>query len=171
MKLVLDFSGAVGGSFELVVEAVFVVVAVVVGSWDLGFSCSVAVAVAVAVWALLRAAMADSVSLCVKCFLLCVFKKVSVGIFCNLLIKLCVLEQARIIILRRRKNFSFRFHCRVIWPNHSLPCHPILHISNEFALDWLLLSQCWFSSFFCFFIIFVPFTKVCKSLAQSNPSQ
>ena len=170
MKLVLDFSGAVGGSFELVlVEAVFVVVAVVVGSWDLGFSCSVAVAVAV--WALLRAAMADSVSLCVKCFLLCVFKNVSVGIFCNLLIKLCVLEQARIRILRRRKNFSFRFHCRVIWPNHSLPCHLILHISSEFALDWLLLSQCWFSSFFCFFIIFVPFTKVCKSLAQSNPSQ
>ena len=155
MKLVLDFSGAVGGSFELVVvEAVFVVVAVVVGSWDLGFSCSVAVAV----WALLRAAMADSVSLCVKCFLLSVFKNVSVGIFCNLLIKLCVLEQAR--ILRRRKNFSFRFHCRVIWPNHSLPCHPILHISNEFALDWLLLYQCWFSSFLCLFFFFFFFIYI-----------
>ena len=160
MKLVLDFSGAVGGSFELVVvEAVFVVVAVVVGSWDLGFSCSVAVAV----WALLRAAMADSVSLCVKCFLLSACLKMSVGIFCNLLIKLCVLEQARIIILRRRKNFSFRCHCRVIWPNHSLPCHPILHISNEFALDWLLLYQCWFSSFFCLFFFFLIYIFFCPT--------
>ena len=43
MKLVLDFSGAVGGSFVVVVVAVFVVA--VVGSWDLGFSCSVVVAV------------------------------------------------------------------------------------------------------------------------------
>ena len=44
MKLVLDFRGAVGASFEEVVVVVFVV-AVVVGSWDLGFSCSVVVAV------------------------------------------------------------------------------------------------------------------------------
>lgn len=41
MKLVLDFSGAVGGSFEEVV--VVAVVVAVLGSWDLGFSCSVAV--------------------------------------------------------------------------------------------------------------------------------
>lgn len=45
MKLVLDFSGAVGGSFEVVVVVAVFVVAVVVGSWDLGFSCSVVVAV------------------------------------------------------------------------------------------------------------------------------
>ena len=59
MKLVLDFSGAVGGVWEGSFE-------LVVGFWDLDFSWglgSVAVAVAMAVEALLRAAMADSLSL------------------------------------------------------------------------------------------------------------